>query len=604
MNLHRPPSNSMPVSAIGLLVSLAQTWVHPSQSGLKRVLSRESVLFTGGLVAAPAIEQPAERVPVSPRSSKSKEKQRGQARDPNAPSVTVLRLPSRNAELCWLNAKCAILSLLAGVSLAAQTRRYSFTITNKWDVGDGHGRPVFAINNETPGPLIEAEEGDEVEVFLDNQLAFETTMHWHGIYQIDRPRNDGVLGVTQHSIQPRDTYTYRFTLISSSPVDIEGMKRAEKHPKHVVISDWNAEPMDILLIMYWDTGIVPWCSNSIVLNGKGRTVCNPRELIDAVGGPGRNSLGSHHELQISVDEHEFYVIAADREFVRPQKVHAANYLRSILIRLDQKPGDYAIRLTSLRPEQVIQGFEILRYPDQGSEVKQEVPNTKSWVHLNGTLISSSSVAMGETKLAPYPARPPPPKADNTVRFFVNMTGPSSWALNIGPHQAFRQQLPPLLWDEESRGETTYGDNTQGGALQNGTVVDVIFENGANVTSQHPFHKHNNKAFVIGTGTGGFPWPTVEDAIREGGMAKHFNLVNPPNRDGCRLGNRTGDWSVIRYEIAFPAASMLHCHMIHHFAAGQQVMLLEGVESMAQIPAEMKDRVHSDFPPPLLYGPLD
>lgn len=74
--------------------------------------------------------------------------------------------------------RCATFFLLAGASLAAQTRRYNFTITNKWDTGDGHGRPVFAINNETPGPLIVADEGDEIEVFLDNQLAFETTMHW------------------------------------------------------------------------------------------------------------------------------------------------------------------------------------------------------------------------------------------------------------------------------------------------------------------------------------------------------------------------------------------------------------------------------------------
>lgn len=39
-------------------------------------------------------------------------------------------------------------------------------------------------------------------------------------------------------------------------------------------------------------------------------------------------------------------------------------------------------------------------------------------------------------------------------------------------------------------------------------------------------------------------------------------------------------------------------------AGQQVVLLEGVESMAKIPAEMKEKVHSDFRPPLRYGPLD
>ncbi|TDZ35287.1 Laccase abr2 [Colletotrichum spinosum] len=505
--------------------------------------------------------------------------------------------------------RCTTFLLLASSTLAAQTRRFNFTITNKWDTGDGHGRPVFAINNETPGPLIVADEGDEIEVFLENQLAFETTMHWHGIYQIDRPWNDGVPGVTQYSIQPRDSYTYRFTvqqqygsyfyhghfgpafadgmrgpiwiapaswrprpyhLISSSAADIEGMKAAEHNPHHVVISDWNAEPMDTLLIMYRDTGVVPWCSNSIVLNGKGRTVCHSEELLESVGGPDRDSLGcilqpgqaeysnlqtcketfadlevfearpgddwmwinfihsgAHHELQISVDEHEFYVVAADGEFVHPQRVHAAN-----------------------------------------------------------------------CNLAP------PAKADNTIKFFVNMTGPSSWALNIGPHQAFRQQLPPLLWEEESRGVTTYGGNFNGGSLHNGTVVDIIFENGANVTSQHPFHKHNSKAYVIGTGTGGFPWPTVEDAIREGGVGNRFNLVDPPNRDGCRLGNGTGDWTVIRYEIDFPAASMLHCHMIHHFAAGQQIVLLEGVESMAKIPSEMKDRVHSDFRLPLRYGPLD
>ncbi|KAH0428988.1 conidial pigment biosynthesis oxidase arb2 brown2 [Colletotrichum camelliae] len=564
--------------------------------------------------------------------------------------------------------RCATFCLLAGASLAAQTRRYNFTITNKWDTGDGHGRPVFAINNETPGPLIVADEGDEIEVFLDNQLAFETTMHWHGIYQIDKPWNDGVPGVTQYSIQPRDTYTYRLTvqqqygsyfyhghfgpafadgmrgpiwiapapwrprpyeLISSSPSDIEGIKLAEKNPHHVVISDWNAEPMDILLIMYRDTGVVPWCSNSIVLNGKGRTTCHSKELLESVGGPDRDSLGclpqdrqveftnpqvcqeTFADLEVfeaKPDEHEFYVVAADGEFVHPQKVHAANCNLgeriSILIRMNQKPGDYAIRVTSLRREQIIQGIGILRYPGQNAENKQKVPKTKSWVHLNGTLISPSSVYMDETKLAPYPARPPPAKSDNTVRFFVNMTGPSSWALNIGPHQAFRQQLPPLLWDEESRGVTTYGDDVHGGSLLNGTVVDIIFENGANVTSQHPFYKHNNKAFIIGTGSGGFPWATVEDAIRDGGMAKHFNLIDPPNRDGCRLGNSTGDWTVIRYEISFPAASMLHCHMIHHFAAGQQVVLLEGVESMAKIPAEMKDRVHSDFRAPLRYGLLD
>ncbi|EEU34604.1 uncharacterized protein NECHADRAFT_82322 [Fusarium vanettenii 77-13-4] len=295
--------------------------------------------------------------------------------------------------------------------------------------------------------------------------------------------------------------------------------------------------------------------------------------------------GAHHELQISVDEHEVHVVAADGEFVYPQKVHAANCNLGerigILVHLNKKPGDYAIRVASLRTEQIIQGLGILRYPSPPKGNAANVPTTKPWVHLNGSLISPTLTAMDETKLAPYLHRPPPAKSDNTVKFLANMTGSGAWALGVGSHQAFRQQLPPLLWDESSR---------------------------ANVTSQHPFHKHNNKAWIIGTGEGGFPWETVADAM-EGGAVKNFNSDNPPIRDGCRLGNGTGDWTVIRYEIAFPAVSMLHCHMIHHFGtdrkqAGQQVVLLEGVESMNKVPSYVKDRVHAELVPPFRYGPLD
>lgn len=76
---------------------------------------------------------------------------------------------------------CALIFLLPLLFSTVQChakRSYNFTITNMWFAGDGHGRPVFAINGQSPGPLIEADEGDEIEVFVDNQLTFETTMHW------------------------------------------------------------------------------------------------------------------------------------------------------------------------------------------------------------------------------------------------------------------------------------------------------------------------------------------------------------------------------------------------------------------------------------------
>jgi len=58
---------------------------------------------------------------------------------------------------------------------------------------------VYLINGQQPGPLIEAEEGDDLEVFVNNQLSVETTIHWHGLLQTGTPDMDGVPGVTQVS---------------------------------------------------------------------------------------------------------------------------------------------------------------------------------------------------------------------------------------------------------------------------------------------------------------------------------------------------------------------------------------------------------------------
>lgn len=43
---------------------------------------------------------------------------------------------------------------------------------------DGHGRPTYLINGDTPGPVLTVNEGETLEAFVDNQLAIETTIHW------------------------------------------------------------------------------------------------------------------------------------------------------------------------------------------------------------------------------------------------------------------------------------------------------------------------------------------------------------------------------------------------------------------------------------------
>ncbi|MFZ5531175.1 MAG: multicopper oxidase family protein [Pseudomonadota bacterium] len=68
----------------------------------------------------------------------------------------------------------------------------------------------WGYNGTTPGPTIEAVEGDRVRIYVTNRLGEHTSVHWHGI---DLPSGyDGVGGLSQPHIRPGETYVYEFTL--------------------------------------------------------------------------------------------------------------------------------------------------------------------------------------------------------------------------------------------------------------------------------------------------------------------------------------------------------------------------------------------------------
>jgi FtsP/CotA-like multicopper oxidase with cupredoxin domain len=68
---------------------------------------------------------------------------------------------------------------------------------------------IWGYNGSTPGPTIEAVEGDHVRIYVTNRLPEPTTVHWHGV--IVPNGIDGVSGLSQAPIRPGDTYVYEFT---------------------------------------------------------------------------------------------------------------------------------------------------------------------------------------------------------------------------------------------------------------------------------------------------------------------------------------------------------------------------------------------------------
>jgi FtsP/CotA-like multicopper oxidase with cupredoxin domain len=74
----------------------------------------------------------------------------------------------------------------------------------------GSRAKCWGYNGTTPGPTIEAVEGDRVRLLVTNRLPEPTTIHWHGI--LLPSGMDGVAGLNQPPILPGETYAYEFTL--------------------------------------------------------------------------------------------------------------------------------------------------------------------------------------------------------------------------------------------------------------------------------------------------------------------------------------------------------------------------------------------------------
>ena len=68
----------------------------------------------------------------------------------------------------------------------------------------------WGYNGSTPGPTIEAVEGDRVRIYVTNRLPERTAVHWHGVLLPNGM--DGVAGLTQPHIPSGKTFAYEFTL--------------------------------------------------------------------------------------------------------------------------------------------------------------------------------------------------------------------------------------------------------------------------------------------------------------------------------------------------------------------------------------------------------
>ncbi|MGB3501058.1 MAG: copper oxidase [Mesorhizobium sp.] len=202
------------------------------------------------------------------------------------------------------------------------------------ELGPGMTAYLWGYNGQSPGPTIEAVEGDRVRIFVTNRLPEHTTIHWHGM--ILPCGMDGVTGLTQPGIPSGKTFVYEFDLVKSGtfmyhPHADEMVQMAMGmmgffviHPKdpalHRVDRDFvfllnafDIEPGSYVPRVMEMTDFNLWTWNSRVFPGISHLVVNKDDRVRVRVG---NLTMTNHPIHMH--GYDFEVTCTDGGWVRPE----------------------------------------------------------------------------------------------------------------------------------------------------------------------------------------------------------------------------------------------------------------------------------------------
>ena len=115
------------------------------------------------------------------------------------------------------------LGLASTLSLASPSNRLgpSMLRGNQFDLNIGYQpvnftgkhRMATAVNGSVPAPILRWREGERVTLRVKNNLAKDSSLHWHGL--ILPAEMDGVPGLSFDGIKPGETFEYQFDVNQS-----------------------------------------------------------------------------------------------------------------------------------------------------------------------------------------------------------------------------------------------------------------------------------------------------------------------------------------------------------------------------------------------------
>ncbi|KAK5741177.1 hypothetical protein LTR17_004117 [Elasticomyces elasticus] len=512
-----------------------------------------------------------------------------------------------------------------------KTRNYVFHITEQTIAPDGVEKPGLVINGAFPGPIIEANWGDYIQVQVFNDLTTEgTTLHWHGLLQKETPWFDGIPAVQQCPIAPGSSFTYRFRadLYGTSwyhahysaqyagglagPMIIYGPHNGQydQDMGPIMLSDWYHDDYFKLVEQTMAPAVdalPPPTSQNNLINGKMNYPCdavtiaaNGRNCTPNAGISKFNvtsgltyrlrliNAGAEGIQKFSIDGAKLTVIANDFVPVQPYTVDVVTLgigqRSDVLWKASGKPTDAVWMRSTLGTSAYVGGCTLNDgiSPEAVAAIYYQKANTSDVPTTVSTVPSSEieNCANDALSLTVPTYKMTPPKNPHTVQT-VNITYQSNGTHNLFymNNSTFKANYnDPVLLDAKL-GNMNFPADYNVYNFGTSPSIRLVVYNYAQ-TGVHPMHLHGHNMYILQVGTG----------LWDGSIV---NANNPQRRDVQLLPNAVSatepGYIVIQYDTDNPGVWPFHCHIAWHVSSGLYMNIIEQPQQIKkdlQIPSIM------------------
>ncbi|EXJ82593.1 hypothetical protein A1O3_06406 [Capronia epimyces CBS 606.96] len=513
-------------------------------------------------------------------------------------------------------------------------RSYNFVIARGTIAPDGVERSGLLINGGFPGPTIEANWGDTIEVTVSNRITGPeegTSLHWHGMLQKGTPFEDGVPGITQCPIAPGETFTYSFNadlygttwyhshysaqyaggvfgaMIIHGPVNAQ----YDQDLGPVLLTDYYHKDYDTIVeeVMGTDLSLIAPSSVNNLINGKGVYDCTLVSNVTCTPNAGLSKFqftsGQSYRLRLinagaeglqrfSIDNHVLTVIAYDLVPIEPYTttvvtlgigqradviVHA-NGSSSDLVWMRSTISSYCS--VASQPD----GLAIIYYQDANTTAATTNSSTNSTTTTTTAEPTSTAWPIDDTscgndalaETVPYYAiTPPSTNTSATVQvalnFEINSTGHFLWTMD---GSSFRVDYNDPVLMLADAGNDSYPYDPEWNVYDFGSNKSFIVVINNETPVAHPMHIHGHNMFVLNEGLGSWDGSVV-------------NPTNPTRRDVQML--QPYGYMAMQIDADNPGVWPFHCHIAWHVSGGLYVNILEHPElipSAIEIPSSVND----------------